>query len=137
MRSPSGLFLHPGRSAMTTIRAQRAALSMTVALSCLSMTSVSTPGFGAIQLDPVVSGLTNPLFVGHAGDNTGRLFIVERGGVIKVLQPGSSTPTVFLNIAGKVLAGNERGLLGLAFHPQYASNGRFFVYYTREAVAAA
>ena len=85
----------------------------------------------AIQLTPVVSGLSAPLFVGNAGDGSHRLFIVERGGVIKVLQPGSSTPTVFLDIHTKVVAGGEQGLLGLAFHPQYALNGRFFVYYTR------
>ena len=50
---------------------------------------------------------------------------------MKVLQPGASTPTVFLDIHTKVVAGGEQGLLGLAFHPQYATNGRFFVYYTR------
>ncbi len=86
----------------------------------------------AIQLDPVVTtGLSSPLFVGHAGDGSNRLFIEEQGGIIRVLQPGSSTPTVFLDIHTKVVAGGERGLLGLAFHPQYAANGRFFVYYTR------
>src|SRR4026209_721731 len=89
------------------------------------------PLHAAIQLTPVVSGLSAPLFVGNAGDGSHRLFIVERGGVIKVLQPGASTPTVFLDIHTKVVAGGEQGLLGLAFHPQYALNGRFFVYYTR------
>ncbi len=48
-----------------------------------------------------------------------------------VLQPGASVATAFLDIRTRVLAGGERGLLGLAFHPHYASNGRFFVYYTR------
>jgi glucose/sorbosone dehydrogenase/BACON domain-containing protein/all-beta uncharacterized protein len=87
---------------------------------------------GAIQLDPVVStGLSSPVFVGHAGDGSNRLFIVEQGGFIRVLQPGSSTPTLFLDIHTKVVAGGEQGLLGLAFHPQYIANGRFFVYYTR------
>ena len=84
-----------------------------------------------IQLSPVASGLSSPVFVGNANDNLNRLFIVEQGGIIKVLQPGSSTPTVFLNITSKVLSGGERGLLGLAFHPQYGANGRFFVFYTR------
>ena len=87
----------------------------------------------AIQVTPVVSGLSSPLFVGHAGDGTNRLFIVQQGGIIKVFQPGPppSTPTVFLDIHTKVVAGGEQGLLGLAFHPQYEVNGRFFVYYTR------
>ena len=91
----------------------------------------------AIQLDPVVTtGLSSPLFIGHAGDGSNRLFILEQGGVVKVLQPDSSTPTVFLDIRTKVVAGGERGLLGLAFHPQYAANGRFFVYYTRSGDGA-
>src|SRR5262245_38796546 len=84
----------------------------------------------ALQLNPVVSGLSSPLFIGHAGDGSDRLFIVEQGGIIRVLQPGSSTPTIFLDIHLKVVAGGEQGLLGLAFHPDYALNGRFFVNYT-------
>src|SRR5262245_8905368 len=91
----------------------------------------------SIQLEPVVtSGLSSPVLVGNAHDGTNRLFIVEQGGIIKVLQPGSSTPTVFLNITTTVLSGGERGLLGLAFHPQYTSNRRFFVYYTRQTDGA-
>jgi glucose/arabinose dehydrogenase len=86
----------------------------------------------AIQLEPVVTtGLASPLFVGHAGDGSNRLFIVEQGGVVRVLQPEASIPTVFLDIQTKVAVDFEQGLLGLAFHPQYASNGRFFVFYTR------
>jgi hypothetical protein len=89
----------------------------------------------AVQLTPVLaSGLTNPVFVTHAHDGSNRLFIVEKAGIIKVLQPGSSTPTVFLDIHTKVVDGsppNEQGLLGLAFHPLYPANPRFFVFYTR------
>lgn len=91
----------------------------------------------AIQLEPVVTtGLLSPLYVTNAHDTTNRLFIIERGGVIKVLQPGSSTPTVFLDITTRVLSGGERGLLGLAFHPDYSTNRRFFVYYTRQTDGA-
>ena len=89
----------------------------------------------AIQLTPVVStGISSPVFVGHAGDDSNRLFIVERGGLIRVLQPGSSAPTTFFNvnaITTKTVGSGEQGLLGLAFHPQYSANGRFFVFYTR------
>ena len=85
----------------------------------------------AIQLTPMVSGLSSPVFVANAGDGTNRLFIVEQAGVVRVLQPGASTPTTFLDIQAKVVAGGEQGLLGLAFHPEYSANGRFFVYYTR------
>ena len=87
--------------------------------------------FSAIQLTPIAAGLSSPLYVGHAGDGSDRLFIVERGGLIKVLQPGATSPAVFLDIRSKVVAGGEQGLLGLAFHPGHAVNGRFFVFYTR------
>jgi len=85
----------------------------------------------AVRLDPVISGLQAPLYVTHSRDGSGRLFIVEQGGRIRVLRPGVSTSTVFLDIAGRVLSGGEQGLLGLAFHPQFAGNRRFFVNYTR------
>jgi glucose/arabinose dehydrogenase len=103
-----------------------------IAAVCAAVTLSLTPTtLVAIQISPVATGLASPLFVGNAGDLSNRLFIVEQGGVVLVLQPGSSTPTTFLDIHTKVVAGGEQGLLGLAFHPQYAGNGRFFVYYTR------
>jgi hypothetical protein len=86
--------------------------------------------FAAIRLTPIVN-VASPTFVTHAGDGSNRLFILEQAGTIRVLRPGESTTTVFLDIRAKVLAGGERGLLGLAFHPLYARNGRLFVYYTR------
>src|SRR5215471_2972792 len=86
----------------------------------------------AVQLQSIISGLSNPLYVTHANDGTNRLFILEQAGRIRVVQPGASTSTVFLDIVNSVLSGGERGLLGLAFHPQYSVNGRFFVYYTRQ-----
>ena len=106
------------------------ALACAIAAAILCLT---VPVLAAIQLVPVVSsGLSSPLFVGHAGDGSNRLFIVERAGIIKVLQPGSSSPTVFLDIRSRITSGGgEQGLLGLAFHPSHVSNGRFFVFYTR------
>jgi len=87
---------------------------------------------GALQLQSVLTGLSSPLYVTHAHDGTNRLFIVEQPGRILVLQPGAGTATVFLDIMSKVLSGGEQGLLGLAFHPNYAFNRRFFVNYTRQ-----
>jgi len=85
-----------------------------------------------IQLEPVVTaGLDRPLYVTHAHDGSNRLFIVEQPGRIKVLQPGATSAATFLDITSLVLSGGERGLLGLAFHPQFPTNGRFFVDYTR------
>src|SRR5258706_2618040 len=93
---------------------------------------VSAPLFAAVQLDTVVSGLSSPLFAGHAGDGTNRLFIVERGGVIKVLQPGTSTPTVFLDIHTRALSGDEQGMRRLAIHPGYFTYRPVFVYSTHQ-----
>ena len=91
----------------------------------------------ATQLVTVLSGLSNTVFVTHAHDGTNRLFIIEKVGRIRVAQPGATTTTVFLDITSRVLSsGNEQGLLGLAFHPQYAVNGRFFVYYTKPGSGA-
>jgi hypothetical protein len=84
-----------------------------------------------IVLQPVLANLAQPVLVTHAGDGSHRLFIVEQAGRIKVLTPGSAVPTLFLDLTARVLAGGERGLLGLAFHPRYATTGRFFVNYTR------
>lgn len=83
----------------------------------------------AVELEQVVNGFTNPVDIVNAGD--ARLFIVERPGVIKILRPdGSVNTTPFLDISGPVNSGSgEQGLLGLAFHPQYSSNGFFYVYY--------
>ena len=94
------------------------------------------PATTGIVLEPVVGNLASPVLVTHAGDGSGRLFIVEQAGAIKVLQDGAATPSVFLNISDRVLSGGERGLLGLAFHPQFQTNGRFFVDYTRRSDGA-
>ncbi len=90
----------------------------------------------SVKLDPFLSGLSSPLFITNAMDGTNRIFVVQKGGIIKVVQPGSTTPTNFLDISSKISTDGERGLLGLAFHPQYASNKRFFVYYTRASDGA-
>lgn len=80
---------------------------------------------------PVFSGLREPLFVTHAGDGTGRVFIVGRWGTIWVAGGNLGAPEVFLDITG-IVRGNhgEQGLLGLAFAPDYPASGRFYVYYT-------
>jgi Glucose / Sorbosone dehydrogenase/Viral BACON domain len=97
----------------------------------VALVVLSSPALAAIQLIPVVtSGITSPTFVGHAGDGSSRLFILEQAGIVDVLQPDSGTPTMFLDIRSKVKSGGEQGLLGLAFHPDYKDNGRFFVFYT-------
>ncbi len=86
-----------------------------------------------ITLSEVDSGLERPIYLTHAGDGSGRLFVVEKEGRILVYQTAQSDPTVFLDIESRVEdGGNEQGLLSVAFHPDYATNGRFFVYYTAQ-----
>ncbi len=79
--------------------------------------------------------LTNPVAIANAHDGSGRLFVVEQEGIIRVygLQSKTLLATPFLDITNIVdSGGNEQGLLGLAFHPEYGSNGYFYVYYTRD-----
>ncbi len=77
----------------------------------------------------VASGLGNPLLVTHAPDDLQRIFIVEQNGRIKILRNGQVLPTPFLNVDPISIFSGEEGLLGLAFHPDYASNGKFFIFY--------
>lgn len=86
----------------------------------------------SINLVEFATGLTSPVEITNANDN--RLFVVQQNGIIKIIQPdGTINPTNFLNISSKILFNGERGLLGLAFHPQYSTNGYFFVYYNNTA----
>jgi glucose/arabinose dehydrogenase len=88
------------------------------------------PAGGELEAQQFASGLASPVAIANAGDE--RLFVVEQAGVIRVIQPdGNVLPTPFLDISSQVDASSsEQGLLGLAFHPNYANNGFFFVYYT-------
>ncbi len=80
---------------------------------------------------PVIDGLDRPIFLTHAGDGSGRLFILEQAGRILIVQNGELLETPFLDIRFEVGSnGNEQGLLGLAFHPRYTENGYFYVNYT-------
>jgi uncharacterized repeat protein (TIGR01451 family) len=85
--------------------------------------------FSSNSFPILISGLTNPVALTHAGDGTGRLFITEQSGFIRLWD--GSTLSEFLNITGIVRDdGNEEGLLSVAFHPDYEINGFFYVYYT-------
>ena len=84
----------------------------------------------SIQLSEIVTGLTSPLGIENAGDGSERLFIIEKEGMIRIVDNGVILPTEFLDLTTQVSTENERGLLGLAFHPDYENNGYFFVNYT-------
>jgi glucose/arabinose dehydrogenase len=84
----------------------------------------------AIELRTVVEGLDQPLLVATAGDGSDRQFIVEQVGRIRIVRDGELLSEPFLDVSEVITAGGEQGLLGLAFHPEYQANGRFFINYT-------
>ncbi len=84
----------------------------------------------AQRLEPVAEGFVQPLGLVAANDGSGRLFVVEQRGTIQVLDPETREATPWLDMIWRTRAQGERGLLGLAFHPRFAENGRVFVYYT-------
>ena len=94
-------------------------------------TTVSSPA--SIRTQLIASGLTAPLDLEQPNDGSGRLFVVEQGGAIKIIQNGALLPQPFLNISNKVIFQGEMGLLGLTFHPGFQTNGKFYVNYVRNA----
>ena len=115
-------------------RRLRPAIVTLLALAALAWSATAPlTAFGAvgISLAPVANGLVNPTQITNAHDGTDRLFVVEQRGTIRVIQGGVLQPGFFMDIAGKVADGGERGLLGLAFDPSFKTNHRLFVYYTR------
>lgn len=92
------------------------------------------PAPATFELVPVATGFTLPLDLKQPDDASGRLFVAEQGGKIQIiLGDGSRAATPFLDVSGRpgFTSGGETGLLGLAFHPQYSADPRFFVNYTR------
>jgi len=123
------------------VRLYRVMLSSLCVLLLGSCHSDSTgPGDGGTSLPPglalkltpfISSGLTNPIFMTQPLDD-GRIFVVEQAGRIRLVKNGVLQATPFLDITSKVLSGGERGLLSVAFHPQYAVNHFFYVYFTTQ-----
>jgi len=103
----------------------------TVAAAPPSPPAGYAPGSVSIVLQPFADGFDQPVFVTPDGTGDGLLYVVEQTGAVRVLsQDGSVAPEPFLDLRGRIAAGGEQGLLGLAFHPDYAQNGRLFVYYS-------
>jgi glucose/arabinose dehydrogenase len=87
-------------------------------------------GTVGVGLEQVASGIGFPLYVTAPPGDTDRIFIVNKGGTIRIVKAGTLLTTPFLDITTLVSTGSEQGLLGLAFDPDYATNGRFVVHYT-------
>jgi glucose/arabinose dehydrogenase len=93
--------------------------------------SAILPDPAGFQWQQVISGLRRPVDLAEPKDVPGNLFVVEQAGVIRIIQDGVVLPEPFLDIRDRVgSGGNEQGLLGIAFHPQFIKNGYFFVDYT-------
>ena len=104
---------------------------MRLAAGILSVDPSSPQTETRVTVDTIVaSGFDTPVQLTHAGDETNRLFVVEQGGLIRIVKEGAVRPTPFLDLRDRISGGGERGLLGLAFHPLYQDNGTFFIYYT-------
>lgn len=139
---------------MTSIRPRRSLVALAVALTLLlRLTGVgatlspalaqdtTTPGAAApqdgwdlagtgVSFEEVATGLSNPLWITSPPDDS-RLFVLEQTGTVRIIQDGALLPDPFLDISDRITTqGSEQGLLGLAFHPDYATNGAFYVYYT-------
>ncbi len=117
--------------------------SLALALALALPATGTAQGGSQVQLVQLIAngGLAAPVGATHAGDGSGRLFIVEQVGRIRVWNGTSLLPTPFLSLSVgpgcSTTSCGERGLLGLAFHPNYASNGFFYVYYTRPGTTGA
>ena len=115
----------PARFLVTT------ALAAMVSLA-LPLSASAAVDAGQVRLARIVGGLSSPVGVTNAGDGTKRLFVVEQGGLVRVVKGSTVSPTVFLDLRDKVLTGSERGLLNVAFDPSFATNRHVFAYYTRK-----
>jgi hypothetical protein len=109
--------------------------ALVVALAALAACDDDTVGPDpsepvSVSLEPVAQGLAGPLFVTAPSGDSERLFVVEQGGTIRIVRGATVLATPFLDVSPLVSRGGEQGLLGMAFHPGYAANGRFYVNYT-------
>jgi len=111
----------------TPIASSGAARAAAPVTSCEGAQEASGIGL-AVEL--VADGFKQPVHLAAPPGASDRLFIVEQAGTIRIIKAGKTVPTPFLDIRDRVRSGGERGLLSIAFHPAYAANRRFFVYYT-------
>src|SRR5581483_5813915 len=134
----SHAFVHAAWTAAPP-RVRAAALTLTfLALVAVSLAPAAGLASGAspaanpaVSLTPLSHTFDQPTFVTNAGDGSNRLFVVERTGRIQVLVNGVVQSPAYLDVSSLVSTrGAEQGLLGLAFHPSFSSNGYFYVYYT-------
>ena len=98
--------------------------------AALSLAFVRLASAQSIALAPYATGLSSPVDVVAPADGSGRIFVVEQGGLIRIHDGTQVLPTPFLDLTPFVISGGEQGLLGMAFHPAYPATPFFFVNYT-------
>ncbi len=120
---------------MTRMNRLALPVACVVALACNVQVSTAQRGeqLGDIALRSVVRGLASPVGMAIAGDGSRRLFVIEQPGTIRIVASGRLRARPFLDMVEKVSSGGERGLLGLAFHPRFEKNRRFYVNYTNNS----
>jgi len=116
------------------------ALAAALTLAALPFPALTPAGRAqspVARLVPLATGLAAPVLAVPDPAGNGRLFVVEQRATIRIVDAtGAVLPTPFLDISDRVVSGGEQGLLGLAFHPAYRTNGVFYVYYTARPVGA-
>jgi glucose/arabinose dehydrogenase len=110
-----------------------AALLAEAAGPSVTKTAAQSSELPSLLLASPITGLTQPVSITHAGDGSGRLFVAEQSGRIRIIRNGTVSSTPFLNISTRISTGGERGLLGLAFPPGFATKQYFYVNYTNSA----
>jgi glucose/arabinose dehydrogenase len=117
----------------TAVPEGRVALALLVAVAAAVWPGGRAEAQLTLGFEAVASGLHSPVGVTHAGDGSRRLFILEQAGRILIHDRSRVLPSAFLDVSALVSCCDERGLLGLAFHPDYVANGLFYVDYTNTA----
>ncbi len=122
-----------GRRARARYRVQlrRVVVAAAAAALIVGLSGASAAGDRhSLRLVPVVSGLSAPVFVTAPPGESNALYVVEQGGRVRVVRNGKLQAAPFLDVSKLIVSGGEQGLLGLAFHPDYAANGKLYVDYT-------
>ncbi|MBK8045989.1 MAG: PQQ-dependent sugar dehydrogenase [Anaerolineales bacterium] len=121
------------------LRRQSAAFRVVLAIAAVIALAIVTvrdapaaPVASDLRFDKIADSFSEPIFVTGAGDGSGRLFVVEQDGRVKIVKNGQVLPTPFLDISDRVGRAGEAGLLSIAFPPDYATEGYFFVSYNHK-----
>lgn len=127
-------FEHPNDADGNNVYLVRIAVSDGATSTTLDLAvTIANVGPDAFRVTRVGTGFAQPLFVAPVPDNSGRVFVVERGGRIRILTPATGAVATFLDITGQTTTDGERGLLGFATAPDFAASGNFYIFLTNTA----